>query len=252
VWHLARRGELFREVKYEVVRGPLTYNSDGLATRHSADFMAEPKFAAAYELGKNSGHMYGPNLQIQWRAFVNCWAAEYASKLTGDFVECGTNTGIYARAIASFVDLGNLSKRFFLFDTFTGIPPEQFTDRERAGLAMIFADKYAPTDDTYQNVVSYFSKYPNVFVIRGRVPETLPQCDATSVSYLSIDMNSAAPEVAAIEYFWPKLVPGAIVVLDDYGFRFHEDQKEAMDRFAAQHGTRVLAMPTGQGLLIKQ
>jgi hypothetical protein len=64
-------------------------------------------------------------------------------------------------------------------------------------------------------------------------------------------MNCAAPEIAAAEYFWDKLVPGAVIVLDDYGWKIHYEQKEKFDRFAARKGVRVLALPTGQGLIFK-
>ena len=64
-------------------------------------------------------------------------------------------------------------------------------------------------------------------------------------------MNIAYPEVAAIEFFWDKLVPGALVVLDDYGWTNNIEQKRAMDAFAAKKGVMILTMPTGQGLLIK-
>jgi hypothetical protein len=60
-----------------------------------------------------------------------------------------------------------------------------------------------------------------------------------------------APEIAAAEYFWDKLVSGAVVVLDDYGFELHEPQKRAFDFFAEKRGVQVLCMPTGQGLLFK-
>ena len=71
------------------------------------------------------------------------------------------------------------------------------------------------------------------------------------VCYLSIDMNCVAPEIAAAEYFWHKLVPRAVIVLDDYCWGTHYEQKLALDRLAARRGARVLALPTGQGLIFK-
>ena len=49
--------------------------------------------------------------------------------------------------------------------------------------------------------------------MKGRVPESLEAVEIESVAYLSIDMNIVEPEIAALEYFWDKLVPGALVVL---------------------------------------
>ena len=51
--------------------------------------------------------------------------------------------------------------------------------------------------------------------VRGKVPNTLAAFPADRrVSYLSIDLNIVLPEIAAMEFFWDKLSPGALVVLE--------------------------------------
>jgi len=75
--------------------------------------------------------------------------------------------------------------------------------------------------------------------------------DTNAVSYLHIDMNSVMPEVAAIPHFWDRLVPVAVVLLDDYACRGYKPQKRGMDEIAARIGVRILSLPTGQGLLLK-
>lgn len=64
-------------------------------------------------------------------------------------------------------------------------------------------------------------------------------------------MNCAAPERAAAEYFWERLAPGGVILSDDYGFAGFESQRQALDEFAAARGVQVMALPTGQGLIIK-
>ena len=54
-----------------------------------------------------------------------------------------------------------------------------------------------------------------------------------------------------LEYFWPKLVPGGIIILDDYGYGNNQDQKWAHDTWAASKRIKILSLPTGQGLIIK-
>jgi SAM-dependent methyltransferase len=79
----------------------------------------------------------------------------------------------------------------------------------------------------------------------------LPRIDSPKIAFAHIDLNCAPPEVAAMEYLWPRLVPGALVVLDDYAYRGYETQKAAMDGFAASKGVQVLSLPTGQGLILR-
>lgn len=229
--------------RYQVVQGPLTYNQDGLATLHNSDFIRDPRFSRAYALGKATGSWGGDPL---WRVQVCCWAASVARNLEGDFVECGVNRGGYSRAVIDYVGFDGLGKKFWLLDTFEGLLPDRITEEERkSGIAEY---DYA---ECYDEVVRTFGGFRNVIIIRGPVPETLVQAEADKVSYLSIDMNCVEPEIAAAEYFWDKLVTGAVVILDDYGWKRHINQKLAFDAFAKRKNVTILSLPTGQGLIVK-
>jgi O-methyltransferase len=227
----------------EWVPGPLTYNQDGLATVHNSDFLRDPHFLEAYRLGYETGS-WGEG-GIHWRVYVVCWAAGWARRLEGDFVECGVNRGGYSRAVMHFVDFPSLAKTFYLLDTFHGLDSKYVSDAERRRGVMDY-----DYDECYEAVCKTFAGLPAV-IIRGAVPETLPQVKARKICYLSIDMNCLAPEIAAAEYFWDKLVPGGVMILDDYGWTIHIDQKMAFDRFARERGAMVLPLPTGQGLILK-
>ncbi len=225
------------------IKAPLTLCEDGLATVHNADFLQDPRFRAAYEKGYATGSWGG---HIRYRAYVVCWAAERGSALPGDFVECGVNRGGYARTVISYVDFGKLPKTFYLLDTFSGLVAGCISEEEKKrGI------RPGGYPDCYEAVKQTFREFPNVKIIRGIVPDTLSQVPSQQIAFLSLDMNCAAPEIAAAEFFWPKLVPGAVVVLDDYGWSVHYEQKKAFDAFAKKHGVSVLSLPTGQGLLIK-
>ena len=104
---------------------------------------------------------------------------------------------------------------------------------------------------SYELARANFAPFPRARLVRGRVPATLATVDVSRVAYLSIDMNCAAPEVAALEHFWPRLVPGAAVVLDDYGWTGYSAQKAALDAWARGREAAILTLPTGQGLLLK-
>lgn len=228
---------------------PLTFNADGLATVHNCDFRYDPKFQEAYQLGIQTPHKYGADLRIEWRVFVTCWAAYQAKQLQGDFVECGVNTGIISRAVMHYIDFSDMpDRRFFLLDTYKGIPLEQLSQDELEYGIKGHNNNYY---DCYAEVCKTFAQFQNARIIRGSVPDTLGLVDSGQICYLSIDMNNVAPEIAAGNYLWPRLVSGAVVVLDDYGWLPHINQKHAWDAFAAKRGLKVLALPTGQGLMIK-
>lgn len=233
---------------------PPSYSGDFLATwNKSVDFLSDPRFLSAYRRGMDSGHAIGRprgsdiDIHIEWRIHTCCWAAWHAKQLDGDFVECGTNTGIMSLAVCEYVDFNALDKTFWLFDTFQGVPLEQMTDEERA------AD-YNPNSmyfDCYDIARDNFAAFPRAKLVQGKVPDTLSSVSIERVAYLCVDMNIVEPESAALEYFWPKLVTGAVVVLDDYGWKQCAVQKRAHDIFARDKGVEIMLLPTGQGLILK-
>jgi hypothetical protein len=220
-----------------------SYDDGHLISFYNADFLDEPRFQEAYRLGQQTDSWQG--FDVRWRAYVVCWAAAHGSRLRGDFVECGVNRGGHGRAIMHYVDFASMHDRhFYLLDTYCGIPEQ---DRDPAS-----AYYHSAYRDCYESVVRTFRPFRNAHVIRGRVPDTLDQVPSRRVCFLSIDMNCVGPEIAAAEFFWDRLLPGAVVLLDDYGAGvWHLPQKHAFDEFARRKGVEILSLPTCQGLLIK-
>ena len=237
-------GALKRIRRLELVAGPLTYNQDGLASIHNCDFRAEPQFAEAYALGRATGS-WG-SADVHWRAHVACWAAQKGMSLEGDFVECGVHRGGLARTIIAYTGLDRSDRKFYLLDTFRGLVGQYITDEERA--LGVRAGGY---QECYESVQQTFAPFHNVILVRGAVPETLSEVRSTMVAFLSLDMNCAPPEIAAAEHFWDRLATGAVMLLDDYGWPGHIVQKRSFDRFAHERDVSVLALPTGQGIIIK-
>ena len=251
----AENAKLRAELEKWTSRGVPTYDADYLTVWHKyVDFMQEPAFLSAYRRGMFSGHSIGQNpneqrdIHIEWRIAVCCWAGRHAARLDGDFVECGTNTGIMSLAVCDYVDFNGLDKYFYLFDTFNGIPVEQISMGEGAAGR---ANENSMYPDCWERAVANFAPFPRARLVRGRVPETLTSVEIDKVAYLCIDMNITLPEKAALEYFWEKLTPGGVVVFDDYAWTPYREQKEAHDAFAHSKGVKILTLPTGQGLLLK-
>jgi len=233
------------ELMPNIFQGPVVFKADGVMTSNNCDFMKEPRFVRAYQAAEATNPWEGFNLP--WRMYVVCSLAEMVKNLQGDFVECGVNTGAYARGVIEYVNFSSLGKTFYLLDTYQGLVREQITDAEyRAGVG-----EYLTTyKDVYKQVVDTFKPFP-VKIIKGAVPGTLVQCDAERICYLSIDMNVVEPEIAAANFFWDKIVPGGVMVLDDYGFPAHIAQKKAFDQFAVEKNATLLYIPTGQAIIFK-
>ncbi len=230
---------------FEVVGAPLTFKKDGLYTKHNSDTLQNPLFVESYKLAKATGSFEGTwgEVDPEYRAYVYCWSAFHCKDLTGDYVECGVNKGGMARAAIHYTGFTNQSiKKFYLLDTYQGTPSHSLRSDETR------RNKY---EECYERVVENFKDFKNVVIVRGEVPATLAQVPSQQICFLSLDMNAVGPEIASIEYFWPKITAGGVIVLDDYNNIGHEPQKRGFDDFCRNHGKQVLSLPTGQGLIFK-
>ena len=227
------------------------YDQDGLKSVHNHEFMEESLFRRAYSRGVRAT---GRDYQWHWRVHVGLWAAACASGLEGDFVECGVNRGFLSSAIMEYLNWDSLGKRFYLLDTFKGMD-ERYISREDEMAGALEKNRTNLATGFYttniEEVRKNFAEWKNVSLIAGAIPETLSKVSATKVAFLHLDMNCSTPEIAAAYFFWDRLVPGAFILLDDYAYRGYRAQKIAMDQFALAKASRILSLPTGQGLLIK-
>lgn len=143
---------------------------------------------------------------------------------------------------------------FYLCDTFEGPVPGQYTpeeiERGRLQIAQEAMSAGAYVTDLAR-IRENYAEWKNIEIVKGPVPDTLMSLQVEQVAFLHIDMNCAYPERVALEFFWERIVPGGIVLLDDYAYLGHEEQALVMDQAAQRLGTTILSLPTGQGLIVK-
>lgn len=175
---------------------------------------------------------------IIWRTHILHGAAVHGLRLGGDFVEAACYRGFTAKVIADALDFAKVQKTYWLYDRFE-VPSDPMMRLSHH------------TDDLFDRVKERFSDFPNVRVIKGDVPEVFAEAMPDRISFLHLDMNNAAAEIGALDALWDRVVPGAFIVLDDYGWNVYRDQKEAEDEWFANRDRMIIELPTGQGLVIK-
>jgi hypothetical protein len=151
-----------------------------------------------------------------------------ASRVDGDFVECGVNAGFSQLRDSHLPAWPRLRKTFYLVETFDGPPLDQLSEAEvESGayakiLESVLAGAYL-TD--LEQIRRNFAEWRCVEVVPGVAPDVLPS--------------------------GPRISPGGIVLLDDYCRADHEPLGDAMDDLCESLGVEVLSLPTGQGLIVK-
>jgi O-methyltransferase len=210
----------------------------------SRGFLADTKFMAAFT--GNAQQSTEENGRA-WRVHTLAWAARHAMRLDGDFVEF---EGFMSATLCEYLDFASSGKTFYLYDTFDGFSPKYSSPADFGVHHGFFNFGAGPVPGLYESVFERSRDYPNVKVIRGVVPDCLLQDMPGRIAYCHIDLNSPAAEVGALEVLFDRIVPGGVVMFDDYGWLPFARQKEAEDAFAERRGYTILELPTEQGLLI--
>lgn len=235
--------DLLNLLKQLESQNPMVFVGAGLATwGKTAPFLDDERFMALE--AKHAGLLPLPNWH--WNLQTVLWAVQRTENVEGDLVELGVFRGHTTLFIAEYVEFQKSRKRWFLYDTFDGIPDDQLN----AGWVEINKAVYKGTY-SYEEVVERFASFPNIEVIRGRVPEVLHEGCPERISFLHVDLNNAPAEIAALDLLVDRLSPNGVLILDDYCWASARAQFEVERRWFSERGLHVLPMPTGQGVFIK-
>jgi O-methyltransferase len=227
-------------------RPAYVFESDGMATVHYSPFLDDAGFNERYaELRQE--WFPDADVDVRWRMWLLTQVARHCGRIEGDFAEFGVYRAGCAFMIFStgaFVD----SKRFHLYDTFAGIPAEELSESEvGAGLAGAHAD--TSIDYVRRRLEPWLDR---VVLVPGDVNETLREGGPERLAFVHMDLNASEPTRVALEFAYPRLAPGAMVLFDDYGWSGLEAQRAIIDAFLNARPEETLALPTGQALLVKQ
>ena len=178
---------------------------------------------------------------IVWRRYILACSAYHAVQLDGDFVECGCSSAVGVKTVVDYLGAQQFPKTFWAYDLF-----------EHAE-GMEHPPSHAHGPDLYNRVRRKFHDYPQVKVIRGLIPDSFEHGCPEKVAYLHIDMNEVTGELAALDVLFDRMVPGGVLILDDYEWAgIYRKQKEAEDAWFEARSYRVMPLPTGQGLVYKR
>jgi O-methyltransferase len=218
------------------------FHADHLITvMRCMGFFEDERFMAAYRKAAQTDQ----ERSLVWRLHTLTWAAGHCAALEGDFVECGVYRGFSSAVIIDYLKFQDLERRFYLYDTFSGIP-EAYREGSSA------PEGGYEEEGLHEKVRGRFAAYPNVQVVQGVVPDCFDQICPERIAYLHLDLNSHQAELGALEVMFDRVTPGGMIVLDDYGWQWYRAQKEAEDAFMRKRGYAVLELPTGQGLVVKR
>lgn len=152
------------------------------------------------------------------------------SKVPGDIAELGVYRGDLARKLNAWFP----GRTLYLFDTFEGFDMRDITIEQSLSCSKAQKGDFSDTSETF---VLKRLPYPEDARIRkGYFPDTAAGLEDNRYAFVSLDADLYAPILAGLEYFYPRLSPGGMILLHDYNNERFRGARQAVEDFESQSG----------------
>jgi len=160
--------------------------------------------------------------------------------ISGAFAEVGVWRGETSR----FLHRAAPERRLYLFDTFSGFPPESIDGLDLRNVG----DQVRFLDTSIERVTALVGESANVAFRAGVFPDSTAGLEDEAFAFVMLDLDIYKPTVSALEFFYPRLSCGAYVFVHDYN---SPESSYAMQRavlpFLAGKPEKLIELPDEWG-----
>ena len=200
-----------------------------------------PRFLADEWAYRRIAKKYKGWSMIPKAAYINnLRVAAQVKDIAGVIVECGTWRG---GMIAGIADVLGSSRRYYLFDSFEGLPPAQEIDGKgalawQAGKSgSEYHNNCAASEEEARQAMEK-SRATDFRIYKGWFSSTLSRMDTSeNIALLRMDADWYDSTKCILAHFGGRIVPGGIIVVDDY--HTWDGCAAAVNEYAATHKWRI-------------
>lgn len=238
-WLLAGTAAQRRRVLQECARasaaffGDFPISEDNKLWREDLDFLKQYR-----KLSPNNP--YSQDRKFVLREFVR-----FTRNVPGVIAECGCFEGASAYFMATEVrDIP-----IYLFDSFEGLSaPGKFdVPSIDSALSWNTGDMKASEKKLRENLKGF----PNISIKKGWIPERFNEVAEQTFRFVHIDVDLYQPTLDSLDFFYPRLQKGGVILMDDFGFTTCPGAHKAATDFMKNKPEAIIHLPTGQGIIIK-
>jgi O-methyltransferase len=141
----------------------------------------------------------------------------------GDFAELGVYRGGFTMFLGRLAN--KLGVKAYGFDTFEGMPFKGPHDHHSVG-------DFVHQHGSFESVSSRVNEH--VELVKGVFTDKILGHDRP-YSFVHIDADQYQSTIDGLRFFYPKLLPGGVIALDDYDWHACPGVKIALDEFGVEY-----------------
>lgn len=160
--------------------------------------------------------------------------------IQGEMAELGVYKGDFSRLLNKYLP----DKKIYLFDTFNGFCSTRDTVNTE--------DLEVFKDTSVQYVLSRMEHPEKCIVKKGYFPDTTDGVDE-KFALVSLDCDLYEPILAGLEYFYPRMTPGGLIMVHDFDSYHYAGTKKAVYEYCNKQGIGIVALTDrcGTAVIVK-
>ncbi len=160
----------------------------------------------------------------------------------GCFVECGVWRGGCLAVMASLAHAESRGRKVYGFDSFEGLPDQTPEDAQHGGefVGMCRATRH----DVLETFRTWGVPLDDTILVPGWFKDTIPAVSSTMppIAVLRLDGDWYDSTRVCLEYLYPLIQPGGVVIVDDY--TTWTGCRRAVDEYRERHDITVSLVET--------
>jgi hypothetical protein len=170
-----------------------------------------------------------------------------ARGIAGATAECGSRFGKSSFFLLKGLD--DPDRAHHIFGSFAGLSEAKPEDVARDGIRTWEAGQMSVDEATCREKLAAF---PQTEYHAGWIPERFPDVEDETFAVVHLDVDLYEPTRDALEFFWPRLATGGVIVSDEYGLATCPGVTRAFDEFFEGRRDVHLPLASGQAIAWKQ
>ncbi len=181
---------------------------------------------------------------------------DYSLSVPGRKAECGVFLGFSALLTNQIAKMRNkewTGENYHLIDSYEGLSEPELKDsisvRDQNPMASYGAGHFAIPLTTVQNNLSSF---PKLRFQKGWIPDIFSSLPEDKWSYVHIDVDLYNPTLKSLEYFFPRMAEGGVIINDDYASPLFPGGGIAWEEFFNKVKKPYAVLDSGQAIFINK
>lgn len=175
--------------------------------------------------------------------------------VAGEIAECGCFRGMSSFLICSYLRRENpefIGDGYHIFDSFEGLADptteDEVPENHENAVNLNFMSQRGAFAASSQTVKQSLSAFPRIAYHPGWIPASFDGLAPQRYRFVHVDVDHYDPTWDCLDYFYPKLSPGGLLVSDDFSW---PGARRAIEEFSRERDIEFLMTPYQQALLYK-